>query len=129
MKRRCENPRSHAYGDYGGRGIKVCDRWKTFENFISDMGERPEGMTLERIDVNGNYTPENCRWATTLEQNGNRRTRRLLTLRGKTQSMTEWARETGIDVNVINARLRRGWSDEKTLTTPVEPRRPRTAKR
>ncbi len=73
MRDRCINPNNNRYYDYGGRGIKVCERWKWFSNFLEDMGERPEGRTLDRVDVNGNYEPSNCRWSTPKEQRNNQR--------------------------------------------------------
>lgn len=73
MRTRCTNPNSPRWSSYGGRGITVCDRWQEFKNFLDDMGERPEGKTLDRIDVNGNYEPKNCRWATQKEQHDNQR--------------------------------------------------------
>jgi hypothetical protein len=119
MRQRCLNPKYPRYADHGGRGIKVCDQWASFETFLSDMGERPEGMTLDRIDNDGPYSPENCRWATPSEQARNRRDNRLITLGGKAQCLAAWARELTIPEHVLRHRLNRGWSDDRALTTPV----------
>jgi hypothetical protein len=74
MRQRCNDPDSKSYHNYGGRGITICDRWQSFSNFQADMGERPEGYTIERLDVNGNYQPDNCIWADAADQSANRRT-------------------------------------------------------
>jgi len=97
MRGRCNNPNNPAYKNYGGRGIKVCDRWQEFANFIADMGERTDPKhTLERMDNDGDYCPENCVWATRKVQAGNTRRNRWITFNGKTQILMDWARELGI---------------------------------
>lgn len=121
MKKRCSNPNVDGYENYGGRGITVCESWAaSFESFARDMGERPEGMTLDRIDTDGPYSPENCRWATHTTQGRNRRNNRLLTMDGRTMSMIEWSEETGIPKRTLQSRLNiHGWSVRDALTTPV----------
>lgn len=123
MKQRCYNKNEKNYGGYGGRGIKVCDRWRDhFAMFIQDMGPRPSPQhSLDRIDVNGDYCPENCRWATQAEQQQNRRVNILLKFNGKVQCLAVWARELGIGEWALASRIRRGWSIERALTTPVNP--------
>ena len=120
MRQRCNNKNDDHYKDYGGRGIRICERWNKFINFFEDMGERPEDMTLDRIDVNGNYEPRNCRWATQGVQNSNRRTNKYLTLDGRTMTMAKWANETGINWRTISYRKQHGWTDMATLQTPVK---------
>lgn len=123
MHSRCELKSAASYPNYGGRGIKVCDRWQLFESFLADMGPRPEGMTVERNDMNGNYEPGNCRWATSTEQSHNKRNNVHLTANGKTQTMAEWARELGVNHTAIVYRLKAGWSVERAVTEPA-PERP-----
>jgi len=117
MIRRCEEPKRKDFKDYGGRGIRVCDRWHDFDNFYADMGVRPALMQLDRIDNNGNYEPGNVRWATPAQQTRNKRNNVNLTFTGRTMCMEDWATELGIGSPVILGRLRRGWSVEKALTT------------
>lgn len=122
MKRRCYNPRYREYGLYGGRGIIICERWRTsFVNFLADMGPKPfPEATIDRFpDQNGPYSPENCRWATKLEQSQNSRKTRLLTYGGETLCIREWARRIRITHRTLIARLERGWSVEKAVTTPA----------
>lgn len=109
IKARCENPKSDRYSRYGGRGITICERWKSFENFLADMGECPDGMTIERINKDGNYEPTNCRWANITEQANNRSNNRLIEYNGKTQTVAEWARELGISYAQLQSRLDRDW--------------------
>ena len=119
MKKRCLNPRHANFKDYGGRGITICERWMIFENFLADMGERPDGMSLDRIDNNIGYLPENCRWTTVLEQNNNRRGNTILRFGGRALTISQWSVETGIKDCTISERLRHGWSVERTLITPT----------
>lgn len=121
MKRRCLNSKSKAYPLYGGRGITICDRWvNSLETFLKDMGPCPEGYTLERKNNDGNYEPNNCVWGTRTAQANNRRSSRFLTLNGKTMTVSEWSVETGIHHSAIHLRLKRGWSVEEALMTPLK---------
>lgn len=117
---RCCNPKNPKYPDYGGRGIRVCDCWReSFQAFFDDMGRRPSGHTLDRIDNDGNYEPSNCRWAVLAEQANNKRTNHFLEYDGKRMSIADWSRHVGIPKAVINDRINRyKWSVEKSLTTP-----------
>ena len=118
MLMRTQNQNCKDYQNYGARGIKVCDRWLVFANFLADMGERPHDKTLDRFpDNNGNYCPENCRWADCFEQGANKRNNVNLTYAGKTQTVTQWAAELGLKRHTIFARIKHGWSIEKTLNT------------
>lgn len=115
MHRRCSDEKHVSFHNYGGRGITVCAEWKDFEAFLRDMGERPKGMTLDRIDSNGNYCKGNCRWVSMKENSNNRRNNRMVTLHGKTHTVAQWAALTGIKESTIRARLHRGASDEDAL--------------
>ena len=120
MIHRCSNKKSSSYKNYGARGIKVCERWiNSFESFCDDMGDRPTGLTLDRIDVNGNYCKENCRWATMKAQNTNRRNTIFIVAFGKKQLISDWSKEKNIKVATLRARLKYGWSPEKILTRKV----------
>ena len=122
MRSRCNNPNMKQYKDYGGKGIKVCERWNTFENFLKDMGERPgKKYSLDRIDLNKDYCPENCRWATHFEQARNRSICVYLTINDKRQTVKEWALEVGINRQTIERRLKLGWSHYDAVMQPVIP--------
>lgn len=123
MKQRCYNPNSDSYPRYGGRGIIVCNRWKrSFANFLADMGERPKNTTLDRIDNNGPYSPENCRWATEDQQHANRCNSRFLEHDGLKLTVAQWAQRLGLHPNTIRSRLRYGWSVHDILTRPIDTR-------
>lgn len=119
MMSRCNNPNVTCYERYGGRGIKVDDAWHSFEQFYKDMGDRPKGFTLERIDNEGSYSKDNCRWATIAEQNRNTRRTQTVTFNGETKCLKDWAAEYNIAYNTLRKRfVIYGWPFEKALTTP-----------
>lgn len=110
---RCTNSNYHHYKDYGGRGIKVCEEWKKFEQFYKDMGDPPNGLTLERKKNNEGYSASNCTWATPSEQGDNRRSTVLLSYNDVTQSISRWAKERGMKNHTLANRIRLGWSVER----------------
>jgi hypothetical protein len=122
MLGRCSNPNLPDWHNYGGRGITICDRWRSFENFALDMheGYGPE-LSIDRINVNGNYEPGNCRWATRSEQQRNQRVNRYLTYDGRTLLLVEWAEETGIRYSTLIRRADRGWPPERMLAPAPTP--------
>jgi len=124
MVQRCTNPNYDQFRDYGGRGIQVCERWRTsFEAFLEDMGERPAGTTLDRENGDGHYEPSNCRWATNRTQSRNKRSTRLWAYQGRTQCVSDWAKELGLAMHSLTQRVDRlGWSIERALSTPPMPR-------
>lgn len=123
MKRRCYNPRSVGYKDYGGRGVVVCDRWKSppdgYSNFIADMGYRPsENHSIDRIDNSGNYEPANCRWVLRAEQANNKRSSRMIEAFGESLTAAQWSRRFGVHGTAIVSRLKCGWSNEDAVSKP-----------
>lgn len=119
MRSRCTNPNVDSFPLYGGRGFRVCERWRSYAGFLADMGECPPGMTLERVDPNGNYEPGNVRWATPREQANNRRSNRVLEHNGERHTAADWARRLGMRPQTLIQRLRYGWSVARALTEPV----------
>lgn len=125
MRQRCMNPNQPDYPRWGGRGISVCEPWlESFDNFRKWAMESgyTDYLTIDRIDVNGNYCPENCRWATYEDQANNRRSSKLIEYKGEIRSETQWSRLLGGNRNLVHSRLKSGWSIEKALTTPVHKR-------
>lgn len=120
IRRRCADPANSGYHKYGGRGIRVCERWlNSFENFLADMGERPPGMTIDRIDNNGHYEPGNCRWASPKDQARNRRSNRIIAFRGESRPLAYWVEQSGLPYSLVHTRLRSGWPLEAALTTEL----------
>ena len=120
MLGRCSNPNYPKWRNYGGKGITVCDRWRTFENFLADMGECPsDNHSIDRICSNGNYEPANTRWSDRYQQANNKTNNVVLEFQGRRLTMAEWAKELDISYNAIQFRLQRGWNIEDTLTVSV----------
>lgn len=119
MKRRCHNPNNKDYPRWGGRGIKVCQRWRdSYAAFCEDMGERPEGHSLDRIDNDGDYCPENCQWAPLAEQNRNKRNNVYFSVDGKQLCLRDACAHYGIPPNTYYQRIKKGWEPQKAISTP-----------
>lgn len=120
MKERCSNPKNKAFKHYGARGIKVCKEWEeSFETFYDDMGERPDGMSLERIDIDSNYCFENCKWATVVEQRNNMSTNINITYDDRTQTLKQWCVELNLNYQLVRRRYHDGWTIEKAFFKPT----------
>jgi hypothetical protein len=123
MKARCTNPNCKDYARYGGRGITIDPRWDDFLVFAADMGERPDGMSIERINNALGYSPKNCKWGDSFEQNNNRSNNIYATHDGITQTLQQWDRKLGFRCGTVNNRITKcGWSVERALTTPIQRR-------
>ncbi len=124
MHARCYNPKHHAYRNYGARGIKVCERWHTLKYFIEDLGQRPDGLEMDRIDNNKDYGPDNFHWVTRTDNLNNRRVTRLLTYKGETKPIQIWAKLLNIRAGSLYNRIdTNGWSIEQAFETPVRKRK------
>ena len=117
MKSRCLNPKAANYPAYGGRGITVCESWMVFSNFLKDMGERPDGTSLDRIDNTKGYCKENCRWVSFLEQGANKKNNLLITYQGVTKTAAQWSLDLGLAKSAVWQRIKKyGWSPEKAVS-------------
>lgn len=124
MLQRCYDQKAHNWKWYGGKGIAVCDRWReVFANFLEDMGECPDGLSIDRIDGSGNYEPGNCRWATHLEQARNQSHNVNVEYGGRCLCLSQWAEETGVGIGTLWWRHRAGWSAARMIETPVKGRK------
>ena len=119
MLARCSNQNHPSYKDYGGRGISVCDRWKSFEAFMADMGHPAAGETLERIDNNGNYESSNCQWTSRKAQARNRRSNHIVVLCGEPMTLADAVDRSNVKYNTVLYRLRRGWSIEDAISREI----------
>lgn len=115
MKARCTNPNNPQYKDYGGRGITFCPEWAVFKQFLNDMGPKPEGLTLERVDNEKGYSPTNCEWRPMLENCNNRRTSKLVEFNGVVKSLADWARVAGITRGTMTFLMKQGWPLERAF--------------
>lgn len=122
MRGRCKNKANSSYKNYGGRGITVCKEWEQFENFYFDMGDPPKGLTLERINNDGNYEPSNCKWATRKEQSNNSRKNTIIEYNSQRLTIAEWARKAGLKYNTLLMRLNRNWPIERALIREIKRR-------
>lgn len=128
MRSRCKNKNNACYEDYGGRGISIAQRWNDFQAFIDDMGPRPLGHSLDRKNNEGDYGPDNCRWANAETQANNKRNNRIITFQGETMTLPNWARRVGLEVPTIRRRLDFGWSTMEALTLAKGSRKPKAEK-
>lgn len=129
MKSRCFRKNNKKFKEYGGRGIKVCERWLKFDNFYEDMGEAPVNMSIDRIDNNGNYEPGNCRWATAKQQNNNKRNTITITANGETKTVAEWCQKLNVSRSLICNRKNRGWTEDEIINIQKRKTIPKEIKR
>ena len=115
MKARCTNPKHRSYARYGGNNITLCDEWYNFNNFLKDMGEKPKGTSIDRVDNTLGYFKENCRWATDRQQAINKRNTRYITFKGTTKTISEWSEITGIPVPSLSYRVHHGFIGDEII--------------